>query len=92
MEDGLLALGAPVLLLGWIVMQVLALRRLSGGWRVAAWVPALAMAAAVVVAVVGVLGGSNLAPIWVVFALPLCFAWLALLWLARGVWIWARRG
>ena len=57
----------------------------AGAWRLAAWVPVAAMAAAVAVAVLGSLAGSNLAPIWIVFALPLCLVWLAGLWLLRGL-------
>jgi hypothetical protein len=44
------------------------------------------MGAALAVAILGVLGGSNLAPIWVVFALPVCLAWMVVLWLVRGLW------
>jgi hypothetical protein len=43
------------------------------------------MGVALAVAVLGVAAGSNLAPIWVVFALPPCLLWLAGLWLARGL-------
>jgi hypothetical protein len=86
-----LFLALPVLLIGGIVMQVRALRRYRGGWRIAAWVPALAMAAALAVAVLGGLAGSNLAPIWVVFALPPCFVWLTALTVAHGAWGWAAR-
>jgi hypothetical protein len=35
--------------------------------------------------VLGAQAGSNLAPIWIVFAVPLCLLWLAGLWLLRGV-------
>lgn len=73
---------------GWLVLQIAALWTLSGGWRAAAWVSAGAMGAALVVAVLGVLAGSNLAPIWVVLALPLCFGWIVLLWIFRTMW-WA---
>lgn len=75
----------PLVLIAWIAMQALAIRRLRGGWRLAAWVPAAAMGAALAIAVLGAAAGSNIAPIWVVFALPLCFAWISLLWLARGL-------
>lgn len=91
MEDALLdlfLLGLPLWLIGGIVLQVKALRRFGGGWRVAAWIPALAMGAAVAVAVLGSLAGSNLAPIWIVFALPFCLAWLVVLWLARALAGW----
>jgi hypothetical protein len=91
MEDFLLDLflvGLPLWLVGAIVLQVKALRRFEGGWWVAAWIPALAMGAAVAVAVLGTLAGSNLAPIWIVFALPLCLAWLVALWLVRAFAAW----
>lgn len=89
MEDMLWAIGIPGAVLGGIAMQVLALRRMRGGWRLAAFVPLVAMSAALGVAVLGSLAGSNLAPIWVVFALPPCVLWLAALWLAYGARAWA---
>jgi hypothetical protein len=88
MEDALIDgffVALPVLLIAGLVAQWQALRRFEGGWRLAAWVPVAAMGAALAVAVLGVLAGSNLAPIWVVFALPPCLLWLAGLWLARGL-------
>lgn len=85
MEDILWAVAIPGMLVGWLVMQVMAVRRMRGGWRTAAFVPLLAMGGALAIAVLGSLAGSNLAPIWVVFALPPCFLWLAALWLLRGV-------
>ncbi len=78
----------PLLLIGGIVLQVQALRRFEGGWKLAAWVPALARGAALAVAVLGSLAGSNLAPIWVVFAIPPCLAWLLGLWIARIAVAW----
>lgn len=49
------------------------------------------MGLALVVATIGVLDGSNLAPIWVVFALPVCLTWIVSLWIIRGVaWLIAR--
>ena len=85
----LFVMGMPLLLIAGLVAQWQALRRFEGGWRMAAWVPALAMGAAVAVAVLGSLAGSNLAPIWIVFALPPCLLWLAALWLLRGLCAWA---
>jgi hypothetical protein len=72
----------------WLVLQVMALWKLHGGWRMAAWLSAVAMGLALVVATLGVLAGSNLAPIWVVFALPVCLSWIVMLWIVRGV-TWA---
>jgi len=72
----------------WLVLQVLAVWTLRGMWRKAAWLSAAVMVLALVVATLGVLSGSDLAPIWVVFATPVCFAWIVLLWIVRGV-AWA---
>ena len=74
---------------GW--MQARALRRYRGGWRIAAWVPVLTLGAAMAVAVLGSLAGSNIAPIWVVFALPPCFAWLLVLAAVHRAWSWAEQ-
>ena len=67
----------------WLILNGLAVWQLQGGWRKAALVPAAIMGAAVMVAVLGVLGGSNLAPIWVVFAVPVCLALIVLIWIAK---------
>ena len=88
MEDAIIEgffMTLPLLVLAGVVGQWLALRRFEGGWRLAAWVPVVGMGAAVGVGVLGAMAGSNLAPIWIVFALPLCLVWLAGLWLLRGV-------
>lgn len=78
---------------GWLAMQGLALWRLEGGWRIAAWAPALAMGAAVAAAAVGMMALSNLMPLWiVVFAIPPCFLWLLALWLLRLLASLAARG
>jgi hypothetical protein len=81
----------PLLLIAGLVAQWQALRRFPGGWRLAAWVPALALGAAIAIAALGIMAGSNLAPIWVVLALPPCLLWLAGLWLLRGLWAWGAR-
>lgn len=75
----------PIALIGGVVLQIVALRNFTGGWRVAALVPVWTMGAAVAVAVLGVLAGSDLAPIWVVLALPLCFLWVFGMWILRAV-------
>lgn len=86
MDNFFLFVGGP-----WLVLQVLALTILRGAWRKAAWLSAAAMGLALVVATIGVLDGSNLAPIWVVFALPVCLTWIVSLWIIRGVaWLIAR--
>lgn len=75
----------------WLVLQVLALWQLRGGWRKAAWLCAMAMGLAVAVGVLGGLAGSNMAPIWIFLALPVCLAWIGALWIIRGVaWVISR--
>lgn len=75
----------------WLILQIAALRTMRGWWRNAAWLSAAAIALAVVVATLGVLDGSDLAPIWVVLALPVCLVWIAALWIIRGaVWLLTR--
>jgi hypothetical protein len=63
----------------WFVLQVLALWTMRGVWRMAAWLSAAAMGLAIAIAALGVLAGSNLAPIWVVFAMPVCLLWIVVL-------------
>jgi hypothetical protein len=46
------------------------------------------MSVTIAIALLGVIAGSNLAPIWVVLALPLCLSWIVLLWLVRAT-CWA---
>jgi len=75
----------------WLVLQLLALWGLRGLWEKAAWLSAVAMALALCVTTLGILAGSNLAPIWLALAIPVCLSWILLLWLARGlVWVVAR--
>jgi hypothetical protein len=68
----------------WLVLQGMAVWKLHGRWRLAAWLSAAVMGLAIAVAALGVLAGSNLAPIWVVFALPVCLLWVGMLWVVRG--------
>src|SRR3546814_20099028 len=88
---GLTSVTPLALVAGWLTLQVVALIRFRGGWRVAAWVPAFAMGAALAIALLGVAAGSNLAPIWVFLAFPLCLGWLLLLWAVRGMALVAAR-
>jgi hypothetical protein len=72
----------------WLILQIAAFWKMRGLWRKAAWLSAAAMALAFTVATLGVLAGSNIAPIWVVFALPVCLLWIASLWVVRGIaWV-----
>lgn len=78
------------LLVAYLWLQIRALRRWQGGWRVAALLPAIAMAAATLVGVVGGLQGSNIAPIWIIFTLPI--ALLVLIALGLVKWLLGQRG
>lgn len=75
----------------WLVLQAIALWKMQGGWRTAAWLSVAAMGLAIAVGILGGLAGSNIAPIWVFFALPVCLGWIALLWILRGLtWAFSR--
>ena len=86
--DAMWSIAPLLLLVAWLALQVAALKWVTGAWRRAALVPAFALGAAFAIAILGVLSGSNIAPIWVVLALPLCLAWLVALWLLRGLASW----
>lgn len=74
-----------------MILNTVALWRFQGPWRKAALVPAGAMALVIGVAALGGLSGSNLAPIWVIFAMPVCLLWILALWLARALaWAFGR--
>ena len=40
----------------------------------------------------GGLAGSNMAPIWIFIALPLCTTWIVALWIIRGIVVFLRTG
>lgn len=71
----------------YIVLQALALWLLRDGWRFAAWVPAFIMVVALIAGIGGGLAGSNIAPMWIVLAMPGCIGWLVVL---LGAWGAAR--
>lgn len=74
--------------IAWLVLNTFALWLFEGAWRKAALVPAAIMVAALAVAMLGGLGGSNVAPIWVLFAIPVCLVLTVGLWVARLVaWV-----
>lgn len=78
-----------LLLVGYLWLQWRALARFAGLWRWAAAVPAIAMAAALAVSIMGAMAGANLAPLWFFLTLPFAFFYLVILsglqaWLARA--------
>jgi hypothetical protein len=79
--DTLLGLVIMLSLPSYIVLQIWSLKRLEGGWRKAAWVPAFVMGAAVAFSLFALSRGSNLWPIWLILLAPLALIWLAVLML-----------
>lgn len=76
-----LMLGGPVL---YLILQVRALWRWSGAWRVAALPPVALMGAAVVYTGRLMGEGSNLAPMLVLAAIPVALLWLVVMGAIRG--------
>jgi hypothetical protein len=79
--DTLLGLVMMLSVPGYIAAQVWSLKRLEGGWRKAAWVPAFVMGAALVFSLFALSRSSNLWPIWLILLAPLALIWLAVLML-----------
>lgn len=70
--------GIPLL---YLVMQIAGLIFFRGRLRTGAWLCALVMAGLILfVLYATVIGGSNIAPIWIVFGLPVVTVVLAALW------------
>jgi hypothetical protein len=70
-----------LMLMGWsepayVALQVLLLRRLSGGWRRAAMVPLVWMVPAGCYTLFALLAGSNLWPLVLIFLSPLALLFL----------------
>ena len=63
----------------YLLAQGFAFWRMRGRYGRAFWIPVWAMALVYLVALLGLLTGSNLAPIWVVFASPLALIYVIVL-------------
>lgn len=85
MLDLLIGGGAMLLVPGYFVLQLIALYLLSGGWRIAAAAPLLAMVPLAVHASLALAAGSNLWPLLIILGAPIAFFYLAGLFIARGV-------
>lgn len=70
--------GAPV----YLVLQLVALWMMRGGWRIAAAVPAVPMGIVVAYTILALLAGSNLFPLVLIFASPPAALYLILLLIA----------
>jgi hypothetical protein len=69
----------------YLVLQLASLVLLRGRWRIAAWICAGVMALAIIVGLLGGYGGSNIAPLWIVIALPILAVVLAIMLVVRGI-------
>ncbi len=63
----------------YVILQWSALRRMNHGWRLAAIMPALAMAAALAIFVIGIATNAGMAAMWLVLGLPLATLYLIVL-------------
>lgn len=63
----------------YLLLQLVSLVVLRGRWRAAAWLCAGVMALAIIVGWLGGYGGSDMAPVWIVIALPILAVVLAIL-------------
>ena len=65
---------------GYINRQLSAIKEMHGLWLILACVPLIAVAGAVVVSIIGLIQGSNLWPIFLIFILPVAYVYLLILW------------
>ena len=84
--DTQLVLGLLIMLIfafsikGYINRQLSAIKEMQGLWLILACVPLIAVAGAVVVSIIGLIQGSNLWPIFLIFILPVAYVYLFILW------------
>jgi len=64
---------------GYLAAQAFAFWRMRGRYGVAFWLPVGAMVLVYLAALIAVLAGSNIAPIWVVFMSPLALTYVVVL-------------
>ena len=67
----------------YVPLQIRACRNWRGGWRIAALVPLLLMVPVFVSAVIGIVYGSNLWPIYLIFLSPVGTGYLVILFVIR---------
>jgi len=83
--DWLIPVGIWGGLLIYPPLQFVALRKLRGGWRTMAFVPALPMVAVLVLTAIGWIKQSNLWPILLIFAAPPALLYLIVLMVLHRV-------
>ena len=69
----------------YLFLQLASLMLLRGRWRRVAWACAGIMAVAITVGLLGGYGGSDMAPLWIVIAMPILAVVLAVLLVVRGI-------
>jgi hypothetical protein len=67
----------------YFIVQIVALWRLRGGWRVAAAIPAGPAALVLAHAIVAYSAGSNLFPLWMIFTCPPALIYLLIVLVSR---------
>ena len=65
---------------GYITRQRSAIKEMRGLWWILACVPLIVVVAVVVVSIIGLIQGSNLWPIFLIFTVPVAFLYLLILW------------
>jgi len=80
----LIAVGIYGGIFGYPVLQVLAIVRLRGGWRILAFLPLVVMTPVLIVTFVGFHQDSNLWPLYLIFVAPVILAYLIILLVAHA--------
>jgi hypothetical protein len=62
--------------LGYPILQYLAIKRMSGAWRVFAYLPLIPMAVVIVVTVMATFQESNIWPVLLIFVSPVLLVYL----------------
>lgn len=72
-------------ILGYPILQFLAIKRMRGGWRVLALLPLILMVPVLIVTTVAVLQGSNIWPLVLIFVAPEVLVYLIILLIAHAI-------
>ena len=70
---------AAISIIGYLVLQPFLAYRFSGGWRVAALVPLIAIVPVIIYSGYGIATASNLWPLFLIISAPLAFLYLLIL-------------
>ncbi len=70
---------AAISIIGYLILQPFLAYRFSGGWRIAALVPLIAIVPVVIHAGYGIATASNLWPLFLIISTPLAFLYLLIL-------------